>query len=179
MTWPLIAQNNNRDTIGFGAYFKFTSLGSFPVLWSIQQKCQLYVTAAGAIAAAAFVSGSNGRQGQTTNGVVTTGTVLGIGYEYNSGGATEADKLIITVNGVPRALTFSNLGSGGTLGQLPIIAGNAFLFSQTTSPDNPMSGSVARNAYAFDQAMPGVTSGLLTSDARLALFGPTGYERLT
>jgi hypothetical protein len=94
--------------------------------------------------------------------------------EYNSDFAGDA-ALCMTVNGAPVTPTFS-----GALGAIPSslrsITGDTTFAAFSSAGDSPYVGSVGSNWGFFGSAMPGVTTGLLTPNARLALMN---YQRPT
>lgn len=94
--------------------------------------------------------------------------------EYNSDFAGDA-ALCMTVSGAPVVPTFS-----GALGAIPsslrAITGDTSFAAFSSAGDSPFVGSVGPNWGFFDRAMPGVTTGLLTPSARLALMN---YQRPT
>lgn len=87
-------------------------------------------------------------------------------YEFNGGGATDADRLVITKDGVVQTVVFTGSAFPATL---PSITGTLTWLAQQLSGSNPFVGSGGPNFGYFGSVMSGVTSGLLTPAARTAL----------
>lgn len=131
-----------------------------------------------AVAIIVYISGTDGRNAASASSVVTAATWHFVTFEYDATGATEAARTVITLNGVPLALTFSNIGAGGTTGALPTPTGNLLIGNQqdTGAASTPFVGLMGPDYYLFGAKMTGVASGLLTQQARLALMN---YQRPT
>lgn len=176
LAWPLIAATNPTNKAGWGIWLKPDSASAAARVISISTgtngatalKLRLSTNTTPDILLDAAVSGTNGRRG-TSSTLITTGWQF-LTLEYDSSGATEADKLVATLNGIARSLVFSNLGAGGTLGVLPVVTGNAIIGNgQDGAASNPFNGLIGPNIYAFGSKMNDATQGLLTAAARIAL----------
>jgi len=97
-----------------------------------------------------------------TGAVLAIGVPVCVGFEFNGALGTSAAKVVITVNGVAVASTNGAMPTTLTVcaGDLTIGAyGSSLLFD----------GRMGPNILVLGSAMAGVTSGLLTPAARLAL----------
>lgn len=189
LVWPLVAANNQLVTTGFGLHLipgDLTSFGDIVDIWSgaggasgqnflIQRNAaQLwwYVSLGG-------TNDANVRVAKTAD-VLAANTPVHLSFEYNGGAATEADRCVICVDGAPQSLTFAQ--HSPTAAAMPASLQNRtgnILIGARTNADSPVAGIVARigpNIVWYSGAMPGVTSGLLTPAARVAL---SNFERPT
>jgi hypothetical protein len=182
LVWPLISGNNQDVTTGFMFWCipgtvtgRQVALGmSSSTLSPAVFRLSVELNDATVRCLAGLGGGSNIRAGTTAN-VLSIGVPVCIGVEFNGDASSEADECVITINGVAQALTFSQLS--GTAADMPdalqTVTGSALIGGLTLSdsPGGPFASSIGPNLFAFNAAMPGVTSGLLTPAARLALAG--------
>jgi hypothetical protein len=93
--------------------------------------------------------------------------------EMNLGtGGAEDTRGVMCADGLPIVSSFSDaVGTPGSLPTaMPVPTGSMNLFAQGhVAGGNSWVGEIGRHLFVFSGAMPGVTSGLLTSSARLAL----------
>lgn len=163
LVWPVAASNNSTTKWGIAFWFKPSASASTQHFFSgyddaggaSAKRIQFFEQATSAIAASIYISGSNGRKGLTSNNVLTNGTWAFVTLLYNSSGATEDDKLKIFVNCVNLGpLTFSNVGIGGTLGDMVSITGNYIIGARNDSgaPTQPLANNsqIGPNIYVFD-----------------------------
>lgn len=119
-----------------------------------------------------YVSGANGRR-FTYNSMFSAGVARLIGLEFNSGGATEADKVVATRSGVIlTASSVINLGSGGAITTLVSATGRALFgnFRDDATPSDFYTGLLGPNSYCrAGSAMAGATAGNMLQSARDAL----------
>ncbi len=182
---PLTTARNGATFWGLGAWVRPTNVSGAKAIAAVTAltggasafKIIPYLSGS-AVALIAYISGTDGRNAATAGSVVAATTWAFVTFEYNGGGATEADRNVITVNGVPLSLTFSNIGAGGTTGALPTPTGNLLIGNQqdTGAASTPFVGLMGTNLYLFGAKMTGAASGLLTQQARLALMN---YQRPT
>jgi hypothetical protein len=177
LAWPLTANNDNTSTVGVAFWMKATTV-DFMHMFGIRNtaggatadQIKFGTDNTGIIYATGFVSGANGRQGRTGASKYTAGMWVFVTLEYYDAGATEADRVTITVNGVVQTLSFINDGSGGTLGTLPAATGNAFISGENSAASsNTFVGVLGPNFYVLNARMAGATVGLLTTQARADL----------
>jgi hypothetical protein len=174
LAWPLAASNNSVNQWGFAGWFKPDAVAVTRMLWfcftgsgaASLNRVQLYFNVT-QVVGQAYINNTAGRFGQTALGLVNTGWQF-LTFEYDGGGATEPEKLVITLAGIARTLTFANLGSGGTLGALPAPTGNGLIGAAAASA-NPYQGLIGPNLYVLNAKMAAATTGLLTPQARLDL----------
>jgi hypothetical protein len=107
-------------------------------------------------------------------GSLSTGVWKFLTIEFN--GALSGDaRYTLTIDAAPQTVTF-----GGSLGSvpatLPVVTGPGSLLSFTSAGGFPFVGSLGTNFGFFGSAMSGVSAGLLTPAARLALMN---YQRPT
>lgn len=185
LIWPLNTANNSTTTTGWAGWVRPTVMpGTNKTIWAISdetagaasnKKFQFFVTASGRLNLSIYEpagAGYQGRNAQTGNNGVILNTWQFITLEYNSAGATEADRTTITRNGVVMPLTFANIVPPiGTITTLRSVTGNSLLGSPANQavPFQAFQGHFGPNVYVFDSLMVGATSGLLTTEARSAL----------
>jgi hypothetical protein len=120
-------------------------------------------------------TGANYRRATTPINVVDT-TPRFITVEFYGGGATDADKVRICVDGVAQTLTFSAIGTAAAMPSALIgTAPNMGLMNRRASTDSPLLGRMGPNVWFFGSRMSGATW-LLTPAALAAL---ARFERPT
>jgi hypothetical protein len=128
-----------------------------------------------------FQDALNSRRFQTDAGVLLPlNTWVHITIELNlATGGAESTRGVMCVDGVPVAVLFSDgTGAPGSLPvAMPTPTGSlSFLSRRSSDASNPFKGEIGRHIFIFSGAMPGATSGLLTSAARLSL---SNFDRPT
>jgi hypothetical protein len=83
--------------------------------------------------------------------------------EYTAGGAAEASKLWLSIDGVTRALTFGNQGTGAAMGTLSTPTASSWKLGRT------FSGLIGPHVYTFSGQMSGASDGVLTPTKRFQL----------
>lgn len=155
LSWPIGTGNNGLDQKGFAGWCRIGSSGG--MLWSVSngtlgasaKQTQLQAVG-GSIAVNNFISGSNGRQGSVAS-AYTAGIWVWLRTMYDSSQSTEATKAKFYVNRSLQTLSFTNLGSGGTLGTLPSVTGNMLLGNQNNgTASSPFSGDFGPNFYVLN-----------------------------
>lgn len=174
LTWPLVASNNNTSKTGVGFWFKPDALASFPTLASIDSsgaasvfKYAVYTNAAtGGIRSDINATGI--RDCDTPGSLITALTWAFFTLELDMSGAAETDRVVVTVNGTPRVVTFG--GAAGPVSALTNPTGSMCLGATTTAGTNkPYNGLLGPDFYVFGAKQPGATVGLLTTAGRAAL----------
>lgn len=176
MTFPVTAGRANTSTWGFGAWLRITAGGNI----------HSYSTVGGASANRGYLffdstNGQNmradiftGANARTSFFTTSTSTWHFMTWEYNNSFAGDA-RLIHTIDGTVVAASF--LGAlGSEPANLEAVTGTGTLFAFSNTATSPFTGSGGPNYYIFGAAMPGVTTGLLTPEARNALMS---FERPT
>lgn len=156
--WDLTDENNDRDEIGYVFSFKPLSDAVAETLLSIRSQTggasanKLHILQnSGRLQMTIYMSASTGRIAQTPVASITTGVNF-VKFYYSSAGATEADKVKVTINGVSQTLSFSNLGAGEALGTLPAVTGRMLIgaLADQAIASSPYGGTMARNlVYAL------------------------------
>jgi hypothetical protein len=160
MSWPLNATNNQTTKTGFACWVKQPSniletvirIGS-GTLGATAQKLAVFINTSRRIRFDAFISGADGRSFATpVNAIPAAGTSFWLRVAYDSGGATEADKVKIYINGVTAgALTGTNMGAGGTIGVLPTVTGNALIGNGNNGvAAQALNGDLGPNFYCLN-----------------------------
>lgn len=175
---PLTAARNGATFWGMAGWVRPTNVSGAKAIGAVSGlpggasafKIIPYLSGS-AVALIAYISGTDGRNAASPSAVVSAATWHFVTFEYDGSGATEADRNVITIGGVAQALTFSNIGAGGTTGALPTPTGNLLIGNQQDSgaASTPFVGLMGPNLYLFGSKMAGATSGLLTAAARTAL----------
>ena len=179
LSWPLAASNDSVNQWGIGLWLKPDAVITTQMIWfpcraaASVDRFQLYLNVT-RVEAQVYISNGVGRFGQTALSLITTGQQF-VTVEYDKDGATEAEKLVVTVAGIARSLSFANLGAGGTIGALTNPTGNGII-GLNAAGGIPFTGLMGPNIYVLSAKMPGATVGLLTPQARLDLMN---YQRPT
>lgn len=181
LVWPITAQSSGTNYAGYGLWFKPDSANVIQRLVAIS-------------------SGTNGANGlklvvspTTTNRIQVVASPDGVGskvntplsayttawqfltFEYDKDAATDAARLVVTVNGV--ALTAAITGAADMSVGLFAATGNILIGNLNDGvASGAFQGLLGPNLYAFASKMPGATLGLLTTAARAFLMN---YEAPT
>lgn len=170
--WPLAASNNGETAWGMMLWIRPASVGTnnkrIAVIWDsgsaasvsklLFQHDQQTVHFFGVSSAGALFD-------RVSSNVLSANVWHCIGVEYNGAGTPSC---VLTLDGVAISSTLTgtipaSLRTGVT-GSLIFGA-----FSNSDTPSDPFVGSFGPNCFVFNAPMAGVTSGLLTPEARLAL----------
>ncbi len=172
LVWPITAQSSATSQAGWGLWVKPDGVASTQRIFRIS-------------------TGTNGANGQKLNPSLVTNTITltaspdgaatktntspgsmtaawhFLTLEYDSTGATDAQKLTISLDGAVLSPTISG---AATLGTLFAATGNIMIGNgQDGAASSPLNGLIGPNIYAFGSKMAGATTGLLTTAARTAL----------
>lgn len=177
---PVIDARNGTTYWGFAGHFRRTG-GTFPsrvamraVAGSSADKLDTQ-SASGDGDRLAFhsLNGAGADSVSEIDGASPLNTWQFLTYEFNGDGATDADKCVITVDGVVQTLTFSGAAMPSALVS---VTGTIMYLAQQSGGTNPFVGQAGPNWYFFNAKMAGVTQGLLTAPARSSL---STFERPT
>lgn len=182
LTWPVAAGNYNSggSSLWYALWLRsaLSTLGRAVLVTRPDgsglnniNAIQCQVQANESLSMRIYIDDSNARQGTTPVSRVPDNTPVFVTFEYNGGGATEANQIVITVDGAVQTLTFSNpVGTGNVPATLRSGLTGSFLVgaNSITGASIPFTGSWGRNFFA-GRAMADVTSGCLTPTARAAL----------
>jgi hypothetical protein len=186
LAWVIDAANANATAMGFAIWIKLGSVSGAQTIIAIRNlgnpdgasSTMLELRTSGtALQLDMFSDGTNGRRA-SVSGVLSTSSAILLTVEFNGVLGTEAAREVITINTVVQTLSFSNLGTGGTLTSLtPGVTGNINIGSRS-GLNLPISAGTkyGRNLFANTAAMSGVTEGVWTAAARTAMFD---FEALT
>lgn len=173
---PLIAARVNTTRWGFWGWMRpgpsannFHSTGASS--GSSQNRFYMEITG-NDLRCRVFESGGNHRIAQASIGAVSTWQFFTV--EYNASAAGDA-RLVQTLGGAVVTTTFSGVASEIPSSLVSVTGSGSFL-SFSLAASFPFIGSVGPNFGFLNAAMTGVTSGLLTPAARLALMN---YQRPT
>lgn len=180
LVWPLVAnQNKNTVTLGFAKWF-------MPVEVVTTQTLVAITNGTGGASLRTFVLfssgnairldvGNNGLVGRraTASGVLTANVPVFVTGEFNGGLGSEATRHVVTVNCVVQSPSFSALSGGASDVVLNDPTGNILLGGADNADvgANPITvgGRTGRDTIVGTSAMAGVTEGIWTPAARLAL----------
>jgi hypothetical protein len=181
---PLHAAINGATKWGIHLHIRVTSAAGNPVPFSIDSAgsggastrkiiVQRFTGDLGYV----FDSGTTGRSAGPAslwplNTWVACGFEVNLGLESSPGvAAPEADRMVWTINGLPVVSTFAAIGGGNPAPlTMQVPTGFMNLFAQgAVAGGNGLVGEIGRHIFVFSNSMSGVTSGLLTPAARLAL----------
>lgn len=187
LVWPLVSSNNQLVTCGIHTHIipdSVTGQREIVAIWDntggANGKKFTFETNGATVRVLACLGATTDIRSATTGNVLVIGTPAAVGFEFNGGGALEADKCVITIDGVAQVLTFAQFaGTAAAMPtSLPSRTGNALIGALTdqVGPTVTFDGRIGPNLFAYGSAMAGVTSGLLTSAARLSL---SAFERPT
>ena len=192
MSWPANSANNQLVTWGFathlirdtsttqGIYRSGLTTSSHP---QATDSIALFLTSADGLSILVFADASGGqvRNGAVPGGTFSTTVYKFVTVEYNGAAATEAEKLVATIDGSPVALAFSdNVGTPGAMpsalqGQ-PAGTDIALWGQRTNATTSAFVGKMGPNIYVLGTKETGATEGLLTGPQRVSLFY---YQRPT
>ncbi len=178
LAWPLTAENATNTAWGLALWLRPTSSIADGVVYSVSELSadtwRVYAVRKNqgefsvAINSPSVVG--SGRVGQTVEQDVVTDEWHFVTIEYDAVGATEADKLTITVDGTVQTLSFGNLGGGAAIGALPTATGDAVIGDITAgSATVPFTGNMGAHIWVLNAKDPDATEGLLTPAQRTAL----------
>lgn len=182
---PIIAARNSITTWGFWAHLRRTGgTNPSPVASRALSGSSVNRLDAQAITAADDANiffwnaaSTTARQGRKAS-AYPVNTWVAVTYEFDGGGATEADRCVITLDGVVQTLLFSDIV--GAPGAMPTTladpTGTISVCAQQLNGTNPWVGNYGPNFGFMGSKMPGSAQGLLTPAARLAL---SNFERPT
>lgn len=181
---PLHDAINGATKWGIHFHVRFTSAAGNPVPFSIDSAGSGGASTRKLIAQRfsgdlgyAFDTGTTGRSAGPAslwplNTWVACGFELNLGLESSPGTpAAEADRMVWTINGLPVTSSFAAIGGGNPAPvTMQVPTGSMNLFAQAAATGaNGLVGEIGRHIFVFSNSMSGVTSGLLTPAARLAL----------
>lgn len=192
LTLPAIAANNQLVTWGFATFLRLDDLittkyllrygptGAFDPAATDSLNLRILGNEGVFIQVFTNALGTAARSAQTASGALNSSAYTFVTVEFNGNLAAEADRVVITIDGVVQTLSFGN--SVGAPGAMPAalqgqpVGTDIVLFSEIASGFTPYLGSAGPKIYFFGAAMAGVTQGLLTAGARQAL---SAFQRPT
>jgi concanavalin A-like lectin/glucanase superfamily protein len=173
LSWPITAQSSAVNQAGYGLWIKADALSATQRLIFVSTstggasgaKLRLSPASNGALATVVSSDGS------TTKTITSPPNALDTGWhfltcEYDKDGASDAAKLVLTIDGV----ALGTITGAATLGALFAATGNILIGNgqDTTSASAPFSGLIGPNIYAFNAKTPTATTGLLSTAERAA-----------
>ncbi len=177
MPWPLSAANNSTTKIGMMMWVN-------PAIVTGEHRLAVIWDGTGGASIATWLFQQNdttlnfitGITGITCGvaGAFTLNTPACVGFEFNGAATGDANRLVLTLNGVAQSVSFS----GSVPATVSNATGNMMIggFQNTDTPGQVFNGKIGPNVFMFNNSMAGVSSGLLTAAARLAL---AAFERPT
>ncbi len=180
LSWPITAQSaGGTSQAGWGLWVKLDAAALTPVFVGIDN----------------VPGGADGRKLRIRSSSLTvqtlaspdgtatkscnSGNILNTAWhfytiEYDSTQATDAGKLVLTVDGTAQGA----ISGSGTLGTLFAATGNITIGNNqdSASPSGPLNGLIGPNIYAFASKTAGATTGLMSSSERTSLMN---YQRPT
>jgi hypothetical protein len=175
LAWPITAQSSAINQAGWGLWVKADGVAATQRLLAVSigtngasgNKLILTVTSSGGMSQFGSGDGATNRNYSTAGGTLTTAWHF-VTVEYDKDGATDADRLIATIDGVSQTGTVA--GTGNISAGLFAATGNILIGNLNDGvASSPYNGLLGPNIYSFAAKMPGAEFGLLTSAARAAL----------
>lgn len=189
LAWPLAASNNATTRYGVFFYMVPDTVSGDEYIFTAWtgntgggNAARLILSRSGTSFLAYVSHASDGSSVRlaTLAGVFAVGTPVFLGFEFNPAGSNEAAQCVLSKDGVAGSASFSN--SSGTPGAMPAAlqnpTGNLIIggFDNSDAGVLPVDGKLGPNLYVLNAAMAGVSTGLLSPAARLAL---ASFERPT
>jgi hypothetical protein len=169
---PLLSSSNNQSvTAGFAAWIKPDGVSGTLGLWvsipGAANRIELLQLSA-TLSVDIYISQFSSRRGAVAS-ALTANVWQFITWEYDGGGANDAARCTLTVNGVVQTLTFSD--SSGTPGAMPatlVTGGTTGLIGMRVAASHTggFDGKIGPNIYWLGSKMSGATQGLFTTAAR-------------
>ncbi len=169
LSWPITSQSCGTNYAGWAFWVKLDAASGTQRLVRIStgtggaNGVKLAISSVGATATAAASPDGTTTKSNTSGNLLDTAWHF-LTAEYNKDGATDAAKLLLSVDGA----VIASITGTATLGALFAATGNILIgnTNDSASPANPLNGLLGPYIMAFNAPMAGVTSGLLTSTAR-------------
>lgn len=176
---PITTARDGTTSWGFWGHFRRTG-GTFPARFSMRA---LSGASADKITNTTFPN-LTGLYAQVLNGAgadsvaeVVAGSVLNAWqfetYEFNGSVSGDANRLVITKDGVVQTVTFTGAAMPASMAS---VTGTIALMAEQLNGSNPFVGQVGPNFGFLGAPMAGVTAGILTPAARQIL---SNFERPT
>lgn len=182
LSWPAAAGNNTTATGGFAAWVEFDSIadgttGVFGALPGATNRVEICKSNADFFVNV-FFSQFVARRATLTSAFAAA-TKYFLTWEFYGAGLGEADRCVVTIDGEPVDLVFSNdSGAPGTMPTALVSTAGPFAIGARRASDGlgPMNGKLGPNIYLLGSRMADATEGLLTTTARQSLMN---FERPT
>lgn len=191
LQWPANSTNNQLVTWGFAAHVLLDDVALTKTLLRIGLATSNWPQATDSLRLAVAstralflvltndATGVVRRSAGSSAGMLASDRYVFMTVEINLGASGEANQVVMSFDGVADTLTFAD--DAGTPGAMPAamqgaVTDIALLGERINSNRLPFIGHIGPNIYILGSAMPGVTSGLLTPAARVAL---SNFERPT
>jgi hypothetical protein len=177
LSWPAVSNNNQTTTWGFAGWFEMDTIaagqaGFICALPGATNRIDA-TRNGGDFLVDVYTSQFVARRANITS-AFSAATKYFITFEFDGGGATEADRAVLTINAVVQSPTYSN-GSGtppgSTMPTSLISTAGPYIIGSRTSGTGFLDGKMGPNLYILGSKMTGATQGLLTTAARAALMG--------
>lgn len=174
LSWPAASNNNQTVTCGYAGWLKpdivSSAQGILCAIPGATNRIELLRSSAD-LSVDIYISQFSSRRGAIAS-VFAAGTWVFVTWEYDGGGANDAARCTITINGVVQTLTFSD--SSGAPGAMPATLVNTagpFLIGCRIAASHTgcWDGKFGPNQFVLGSKMTGATQGLLTASARTAL----------
>ncbi len=172
LSWPAAANNNQTVTSGFAAWceFDFVSaiVGIFAAFSGATTRCELFLDG-NDLCVNVNHSQFSVRRGTVADCFVAA-TKYFVTWEYDGGGANDAAKCTLTINGAVQSVTFVNdTGAPNAMPATLVATAGPFLIGTRLAAVGPLDGKIGPNIFILGSKMAGATQGLLTTAARAAL----------
>lgn len=175
LSWPAASNTNSTAVGGVAFWFRSDSVaavfrGVFTCTPGASNRYE--VTRNGAdILVDVHISQFSARRG-TASAVLSAAAWQFVTFEFDGAGANDAAKCVITINGTPIVLSFSD-GSGAP-GAMPsalvVAVGDYFIGCRNSGGATGFNdGTFGPNIFVLGAKMTGATTGLLTTAGRAAL----------
>lgn len=173
LVWPITAQSSAAALCGYGFWMRRGTLAATNRIIRVGPGTN--GASGNRIGIQTSLTSLTGFVAITTNANTKNAdvAVLSAGWhfvtiEYNGAMATDATRLVITVDGVVQTLVFTGAATLGP--DLAPATGNILLGNNNDgSGSQSLQGEFGPNIYAFGAAMPGATEGVLTASGRASL----------
>lgn len=178
LTVPLIGANSDPVRWGIATHISTPLSVSARTLFGVRTgngasalRVNVKVDSDESLRCVVYLDETNNRAGATAASQIGGSTVHFITIEYDGDQATEATRLVISIDGVVKALTFANEAGAGTIPPTMVEATGSALIGafNTAGGSAPFTGFIGPNIYFMNSKMAGATEGLLTAAARSAL----------
>ena len=159
--WPQSPAHSFTTKVGIWFWYKPATVAGVQLIYGVTSgqagntTSRLSMWGQGSdIVVTAMITNTNGRQGNTSvAGALTAGAWHAMYLQYDSSRGGDAN-LALFINGASKALTYFDIGVGGTLGALQTASGSACVgaATDTDTPSIPIAngGQIGPNIFAFN-----------------------------